>query len=462
LKERRRTIHNQILVALEDEADIATEILAYHADAAGLADRAIDYFLKAGQRAILMSANAEAIAHLSKGLEILGTLREDAERARRELDFLTAIGPALVAVKGYAAPDLEPIYRRTLELCEELGDVAKQFSTIHGVSLYHFIGGDLQGSRKHAEQLVELAKSRQDHLSADRALGYALHFLGDFRLCYERVMNSYDIAVHGSYAFRHAGSDFGVGAFGMNGMANFILGYPDQAKDQNAQALALARKLEHPISVAFAHWNTGLVHQLRGEATAAYEHAETGMLIAEEKGFVQFVAWMKVLRNWALFEQNGSAEALAGMRQGIDDNRAIGSNLLVPHWISLLAGAYGRAGQAEEGLTLVAEAIAEIARRDERICEAELHRVKGQLLLKSNDANGMEAEACFHYAIEVARSQKAKSWEVRAVTSLAGLWQAQGKHTEAHDLLAAIYGWFTEGLDTPDLIDAKTLLNDLK
>jgi predicted ATPase len=241
----------------------------------------------------------------------------------------------------------------------------------------------------------------------------------------------------------------------------WALGYPDQAVGQYEDGLALAQKLAHPLSEVWALTSAAVVHQLRGEPEATLKHAEAAAAIAAERGFALYVAWTGVLRNWALGEREASPEAIAVMRQGLDASRATGADLVAPYWLALLASVHGRLDRAEEGLVATAEALTEVARTGERFWEAELHRLKGQLLLASDAANEPKAEACFHRAIEIARSQKAKSWELRAATSLARLWRDQGKPEHAHELLALIYGWFTEGFDTADLKDAKELLDEL-
>ncbi len=277
----------------------------------------------------------------------------------------------------------------------------------------------------------------------------------------DRVITSYDPAVHGGYAFRYGGADPGAGSASLLARTLFALGYPDQAIGQIEQGVDLARKLAHPLSEAYALFSAAGVHQLRGEPKTAQEHAEATIEIAKDRGFALYVGWAGVLRGWAMFEQGGSAEAIAEIRKGIDASRATGAGLLVPYFLTLLAGAHGQLGQAEDGLVATAEGLADVARTGERLWEAELHRLKGQLLFESNSANEGEAEVCFHRAIEIAHSQKAKSWELRAVTSLVQLWRDQGKTGEARELLAPVYDWFTEGFDTADLKKAKALLDEL-
>jgi predicted ATPase len=471
LKRTRQHHHQQVAQLLESKfpevVAAQPELLARHYTEAGSAGKAVTYWQRAGEKAVQRSANPEAIAHLAKGLEVLRALPDGPERARRELNLLTTMGPALLATKGFTAPEVGTAYRRALELCQALGDTAKQFSALHGLWYYRYCRAELEVARSLAEQLVDVAKGRQDSgldLAAHRALGYTLLFRGELeagRSCLERVITSYDPTVHGDYAFRHGGADPGVGSLTMGACGVWALGYPDQAVGQNAAGLALARKLAQPLSEAWALTSAAAVHQLRGAPEATQAHAEAAAGIAEEKGFALYVGWAGVLRGWSLGEQAPSAEAIAEMRKSLDATRAIGAALLTPYWLALLASVHGRLGQVEEGLVATADALTEVARTGERFWEAELQRLKGRLLLQADPTNPPEAEACFHRAIEIARAQKAKSWELRATTSLARLWRDQGNRDAARKLLAPVYDWFTEGFDTADLKDAKELLNEL-
>ncbi len=470
LRRTRRQHHQAVAELLESKfpevAEAQPELVAHHYSETSVADRAVDYFHKAGEKASRMSANPEAIAHLTEGLKVLRAVPEGPERARRELKFLTTMGPALMATKGYAAPEVESAYRRAMELCQELGDAPQQFSALHGLWYVHYIRGELEAARSLAEQLVDVAKGRPESgldLAAHRSLGYSLNGLGELkasRSYLERVITSYDPAVHGDYAFRHGGADPCVASMSQSAWSDWALGHPDQAIADYEDALALARNLTHPFSETWAHTSAAVIHQLRGEPKATQEHAEAAAAIAEELGFAVYVSWTSILRGWVLVEQGDGTEAVAEMRGAIDASRATGAGLFMPYWLALLASVHGRLDQAQEGLVANAEALAQVDRTGERFWEAELHRFKGQLLLENDAANESEAEACFHRAIEIARAQEAKSWELRATTSLARLWHAQGKPEEARELLAPVYGWFTEGFDTADLIAAKALLDD--
>ena len=245
-------------------------------------------------------------------------------------------------------------------------------------------------------------------------------------------------------------------------MALWTLGYPDQAVTQSHEALSLARELAHPFSVAFAQCFAAWVHQHRREGQATQDWAEAAITLSTEHGFANWLAWGTIVWGWALAQQGQGEEGIASMRHGMSRLQAAGAELQRSHFLFLLVDAYGKVGRAEEGLVLLAEALAWVDKTGERWWEAELCRLKGELTLQvEGQSLESEAEACFQHAIEIAQQQAAKSWELRAAISLARLWQQQGKRTEARDLLALVYEWFTEGFDTADLKDAKSLLDQL-
>jgi adenylate cyclase len=264
-----------------------------------------------------------------------------------------------------------------------------------------------------------------------------------------------------------AGFDAGLMAPFWQAIALWTLGYPDQALKANRDVLALAYELSHSLSLAYtlgfaAPW----LYQLRREARATQELTEAGITLSTEKGFPMWAAWGTTLRGWALTEQGEIAEGMIQIREGIAAHRATGANATHPQYLALLANGYRQVGQLQEGLSVLDEALAQVAKTGERYYEAELYRLRGELILQSNrleaHSNREEAEACFLRALEIARQQQAKSLELRAVMSLARLWQQQGKKDKAHKLLSEIYGWFTEGFDTKDLQEAKALLAELE
>jgi len=239
------------------------------------------------------------------------------------------------------------------------------------------------------------------------------------------------------------------------------LGYPSQALQRSDKMRMLAQELAHPLSVAYALGTASSLHQLRREAQATQERAEAAMALSREYGFPYWLGIGTIRRGWALAAQGQGAEGVQQIRQGLAVWRATGADLNRPWFLALLAEACGRAGEAEEGLTAVAEALTAVHIKANRVCEAELYRLKGELLLQQVIPEVQQAETCLQHALATARRQQAKSLELRAAMSLARLWQRQGKRAEAHTLLAPIYGWFTEGFDTADLQEAKALLEAL-
>ena len=299
---------------------------------------------------------------------------------------------------------------------------------------------------------------------AHYTLGWTYFNLGDIASARTHLEDStvlYTPRLRHTAAFR-SGQDPGVGCLSFATLALWILGYPDRARTRSQEALILAQDLAHPFSMAFARiWAAAIPRQFCREALQVHEQAETAIAFATEHGFGLLEAWGTILRGWALAVQGQSEEGIAQMNQGLATHREMGSEALLPYFLALLAGAYGKVGQIEQGLYLVAEALATADDHEERFYEAELHRLNGELLLQPSPNNSAEAETYFRQAIAIAQNQSAKSWELRAATSLARLWLSQGKRQEAYDLLAPVYEWFTEGFDTADLQEAKRVLGDL-
>ncbi len=337
----------------------------------------------------------------------------------------------------------------------------------------------------------DLARGTQDPvllLEAHLALGNTLLFLGEFTLARAHLEQSialYDSQRHRSQIFLHQGPDPGVFSLSRAAQTLWLLGYPVQALQRNQEAIILARELSHPWLLAWAIDYTALTYQLCGERQLSQKKAEAVLALASEQGFVPAVADATMLRGWSLAEQGQGEEGIVQIRQGQAVHQAMGTELARTYSLALLAEACGKVGQVEEGLRALDEALERIDKNGERFYEAELYRLKGELLLaqeiKSQKSNGksqkskitdprpltlnpqaeVEAERCFLKAIEIARKQQAKSLELRATMSLARLWQPQGKHHAARNTLSEIYNWFTEGFDTKDLQEAKALLAEL-
>jgi class 3 adenylate cyclase/predicted ATPase len=470
LRSRRRELHGRIATALTAQLpairETQPELLAHHATEAGLHELAVDCWQKAGQRAIERSANLEAIEHLSTGLKILELLPDTPERAQRELTLRNALGMPLRATRGMGAPEVGQVYARAQELCSQVGETPQLFPVLRGLWEFYELQGDLPTAHELAEQLLALAQRIGEVdllLAAHNVLGDTLIWLGEFasaREHLERGVALYDPEQHRSHAFLY-GYDSGVHSLCFLAWALWYLGYPDQAQRRMDEALTLARELSHPYSVAFALGFAAWLHQLRRECSAAREDAEEEIELSIEHGFPLWRVWGTVVRGWALAEQGHFAQGIEQIRQAIAAWRGLGTELQLPYFLALLAEAHAKAGQLDEGMSVLSEALAAVQKAGERQHEAELHRLEGEFLLKQEAPDEREAERCIRKAVEVARQQQAKSFELRAAASLCRLWQQQGKRGEAKELLAPIYGWFTEGFDTADLREARTLLEAL-
>jgi class 3 adenylate cyclase/predicted ATPase len=475
LKSKRQQLHQQIVQALTqcfpETVETQPELVAHHYTEAGLTAQAIPHWQQAGQRAIARSANVEAISHLTKGLELLKTLPDTPERTQQELTLQIALGVPLMATAGYAAPGVENAYARARQLCQQLGESPQLFPALRGLWVFYLLRAELQTTYELGEQLLTLAQRVQEPallVEAHYALGAALFFRGEparARTHLEQCMTLYDPQRHGSHAFLY-GQDPGVFAHIVAALALWVLGYGDQALKRIHDGLLLAQQLSHQFSLAGALLFVAWLYHFRREGQESQDWAEAGLTLSREQGFPFWMGWGTILRGWALAEQGQGEEGIAQMRQGLSGLQATGAELVRPYIFAKLAEAYGEVGQPEEGLTLLAEALAVAYNTGERWGEAELYRLKGTLLLQPKAQRPRakveeEAEECFLKAISIARQQGAKSLELRAVMSLSRLWQQQGKKAEAHQQLAEIYGWFTEGFDTKDLQEAKALLQEL-
>jgi TOMM system kinase/cyclase fusion protein len=470
LKSTRQQYHQRIAQVLEaqfpETVEMQPELLAHHYTEAGLNAQAVPYWQQAGERARQHSANAEAIAHLTNGLVLLKTLPETLDRTRQELDLQTTLGPAFMATRGYAAPDVAQVYTRARELCQQMRETSRLFPVLWGLWMYHFVRAELQAAYDLGKQCLSLAQHLQNptfRLEAHRALGTTLFFQGELpsaRSHLEQGITFYDSQQHRSLAFLY-GQDPKVTCLSYIAWVLWLLGYPDQALQRGHEALSLAQELAHPFTLALALQWVGTLHQCRREAQTTQERAETVMALARQQGFIQRLAGGTMLRGWALAMQGARTEGIAEMRQGLATYQTIGAGVGRTHWLALLAEAYGQAGQTAAGLAVVADALGVVDKYGEPWWEAELHRLKGALLLGLSEDTQPEVETCFQQALAIACRQQAKSLELRVAMSLARLWQQQGKRQEAYDLLTPIYDWFTEGFDTADLQEARALLEAL-
>jgi predicted ATPase/DNA-binding SARP family transcriptional activator len=440
--------------------------LARHFEAAGMVNKAADYLFRAGKRAVQMSAHKEAIAHYTRGIELLRTQSDSPERAQRELVLQIALGTPLQALKSYGAPERGRAYARARELSLQIGQTSDIFETLLLQWSFDMPRAKHRQAFALAEQLFDLARQMQDPAQmavAHATLGISLLYLGKFtraRVHLDRALAGYDPQQHHSLAIP-IGQDLKVTCLAYSSWILWFLGYPDQALRQTREVITLARELEHPYSLGFALGIAGCVVHLRcGKYDAAMEEAETLLQLWEEQGFALYQAWGMCVKGRVLTEWGQMEEGIATLRKGVAACKSVGIIASHTQQLANFAEACRNAGQVEEGLDVVAEALALVEETGERHFEADLYLRKGELLLMLGDDDQITAEAnnCLRRAIEIARRQKAKSWELRAVMILCRLWHRQGKREEARQLLAEMYGWFTEGFDTLDLQKAKSLL----
>jgi predicted ATPase len=469
LQERRRVLHGSAAQAIEELfAERLPEhyyALAHHYSRSGNTTKAVDYLQRAGQQAVERSAYAEAISHLTTGLDLLTTLPESRERSQQELDVQMTLGIALRVIKGQAAPAVEKLYTRARALCEQVGESSQLFRVLWGFCHVPGLRGEYQTRRALGEQLLSLAQRLQDHdflLEAHHTLWTTLLAGGELTSAQphlEQGMQLYDPQRHRTHAALYSGHDPGVCCRMQAAHSLWFLGYPNHAVVHIQAALDLAQQLAHPLSFTMALRWAAVLHHLRREASLTQAHAEAAIETAQE--FPQQEARAMPLQGWALAAMGQGEVGMARIQQGMAASRATGATRNRPEELALLSEVSAQVGQIAEGLEALAEALATLGQSEARLWEAELYRLRGELLLQQRIAQAEEAEGCFQQALAVARHQQAKSWELRAAMSLARLWQRPGKRAAAYELLAPVYGWFTEGFDTADLQEARALLDAL-
>ena len=472
LRSVRQAHHGQVAKTLEahfpETVEVEPELLAQHYAEAGAAEPAIKYWQRAGQRASEHSAGSEAVAHLTKGLELLHGLPETAERDRLEIDLQVTLGPPLITMKGWGAAEVEQAYLRTRELCLKLEETAHLLTATWGLWYYYQHSGSLKTAKGLADEVVALAERQLDKgqlLQAHHAAWTTDLTLPELISCREHAEQGiylYNLDEHRSHAFNYGGHDPGVCCRGNGALALWLLGYADQAIAMAQDAVRLAEELAHPYSLVQALSYSAYVNQLRHDTDRVQECAKATITLCTEQAIApHYLAGATILRGWAMVAESRDDEGIAQIRQGIDVLQFKGAGLRQSYYMSLLIDAYGLADEADQGLQVVADALDLVGTVGERTWEAELYRLQGTLLLSQPVGKSSDAECSFNQAIELARAQDARSWELRAAIGLARLWRDLDKIKEARDLLAPILGWFSEGFDTPDLKDAKSLLDGL-
>ena len=501
LRSRRQQYHQQIAEVLQNSGGFQPELVAYHYTEAGLPEKAVDYWHRAGQRALERSANVEGIRHITQGLAALEelsantNLRRLASTAQQELELQTILGSALIATKGYAAPEVEGAYTRARELLETLEskesilgkdadtslDRVKdlRFPILFGLWLSHLVRGRFLSARELGEQCFVIAKQAEDaafEVEAHRALGATLYYLSEFKEALahlEAGIELYQPQQHPVPTFLHFVADPGTTLLAYSAPLLWCLGYPLQAEERLVEAARIGKDRNHPFSDAVLLHFKAVLYQHKNEVEMVETTATQMLEICQEHGFSLWEAAATVMKGWALTELNHSEEGISMIRKGIAAWEKTRAELQLPLFLTLLAQAYQRAGQYTLALQTLDSALSVVTRTGERAYDAELTRQKGELCLalgkatevvdgKDTTSTAAKAESYFQEALAIARRQGAKSWELRAALSLSELWCTQDRYWEAYNLLRPIYVWFSEGFETKDLQHAKHLLEKLK
>jgi predicted ATPase len=518
VKSTRQQFHKRIGEVLEsrfpETVQSEPEVLAHHFSEAAETRKGVSYWLKAGLRARARSAEIEAIAHLTQGLELLQTLDESLDRDELEVPFQAQIGTAYLMTRGYAAPEVGPYFRRARDLCENLATAAEAepnvqdagepteflgdssigsppdltvrsggidgspsnntkakqlrsqlFAVMWGRWAWHVVRGEFRLCMGLAAEAMELAGKLGDPGITMEALftpGLTMLYRADFTGSRDhcgKAIAEFDDRDRTAFWAGHTGQNSGVTHRCYLSIALWHLGYPDQALAMNREMVAVARAVKHPFSLAYAMHHSGWLHQhcrLGADTQAA---GDEEIQIATEQRFAFWHATGMLYRGAGLLQQGQLEQALPSLLQGLDAYRATGAGLALPFYLSILGEAYTHAGRFDDALKALDEAIAIADKNDDWFQHAELHRLKGELALARPTANDAEAESLFRQAIEIARSQKSRSFELRAVMSLYRLWRRQERRADARQTLESVFCTFTEGFGTPDLVTAKAMLD---
>lgn len=471
VKSRRQQLHGKIAHVLEREfpelAATEPEVLARHFSEAQQPDRAVGYWLAAGGRALQRSANREAISHLSAGLGQLEQIPDTPEWVKQELELQRLLGQAYFHVKGLGAAETERAFNRARELCAATEDDLSILPVLEGIILVEWGAGQLVKAEKTANEILRRARRTGDIgacIVADFDVAAAQFQLGrptgawNF---FERAITSYR-QIDAATALRAAHTysiEPGAFLYGYAGWCQWLLGYPDKAAELGNEAIAVGERVRHDYSRSRALYLKSVLHAFRCEWGLVEDCATASIALAQERGLGMMAAVAEIMRSVARGMSVPALRGGADIQHAVAQYRATGTRLQLTLHLALFARVLAAGGQIDAGLAVVREAMDLIEETGERVVEPEIHRLKGILLQAGNGTE--EAEASYLRALDVARAQQAKSLELRAATSLARLWRDQGKCTQARELLAPVYDWFTEGFALHDLLDAKALLDEL-
>jgi predicted ATPase len=472
LRGPRQALHRRIAEALEqrfpDFIETRPEIVAHHYGEAAIADKAIGYWHLAGKSSVAKSAVREAVAQLRRGLSLLEGLPETRERQQLELDIHVTLTAALMAGKGYADPEAVAALERANRLVTETAAVGTplHFSVLYGLWVSNHAAGAIATALEHAANFLssaQLQPSSGPLLIGHRTLAHSLIYSGDHRAALEHAETAaslYRPDEHRDSAFRY-GQDIGVSAFVVLSWALWHRGYPDQSARAVDRALAYSRQLGHAHTLAHAFGLAGRAAVFARDVATVCAYGNDCVTLANEHGFAAWAAVGRVHQGWADAQKGETTTGIARIRDGLAAAEATGTRLHTPLYLSLLAEALALAGKIEEGLVALDDALATAADSGAKGWDAEIHRLRGELTARLPHPDPAKAEESFRTALAIAREQGTRGYELRAATSLARLWREQGRRGDARNLLAPIYGWFTEGFDTADLKDAAKLLSEL-
>jgi class 3 adenylate cyclase/predicted ATPase len=478
LREPRRALHARIAEALEREfADVAEsqpELLAHHYTEAGLIEKAAMLWGQAGQRSLARSALVEATGQFTRALAQITILPSTPTLRREQIKFQIALANALIHTKGYASPEAKASYqqaRTLIERAEMLGEPPEDplllFSVLYGFWVANFDAFNGDALRELAMQFLALAEKQGATVPlmiGNRLMGTSSLFTGEIakgRAHYDQAIALYDPAEHRPLAMRF-GEDVAVAILSFRSLALWLLGYPEAALADTERALKDAREIGQAVTLMYALTHIAKTYFHRGDYAVANARADELVRLADEKGALFWKNAAMVDKGYVLAVTGEASNAIQMFTSGVTGHRSTGSRIWVPLYLSYLARAYAELGQYEQARHSIGEAMAAVETTKERWCEADVRRTAGEIALMSPERDTAKAEAHFEHALAVAREQQEKSWELRAAMSMARLWRDQGKRQQAHDLLAPVYSWFTEGFDTLDLKEAKALLEQLK
>jgi class 3 adenylate cyclase/predicted ATPase len=467
LSERRKQLHERTAQAIgklfDSELETHLSDLAHHYSRSGNAAKAVEYLQRAGEQAIERSANAEAITQFSAALDLLKTLPEGTERAQRETGLQLLLGGALGVATGPGELEVKRAFSRAQELSFQIHDDALLFHALAGIWYHHQVAGEVEPSLEVGKQLLHLSQTIEEPARlkfAHLAMAQSLLYLGDVIPSVEHIRQSEAIADAERRATSYHLGEAPPRWLAISANAFWQSGYPDQAMGRCRDALAQAEELSHGYVSAVTRMFCGYFCADCRHIQAVLRHAEAGAAISSEYGFWLVSPNLLMLRGWALIHLGAVEEGFDQISRGVGMLPSLG----VGYYLSrrFIAEAYLLTKRTEEGLRLVNESLQDLEKGKRRVDHAELYRLKGELLLLQNARPRADAEVCFRTAIELARGQQARSWELRSTVGLARLLAAQDRRAEARTMLTDIYNWFTEGFDTADLKEAKALLDELQ